>query len=412
MLTPAYGLTATERVLPRLALDFTTASLDARVTVTRALNTATRVNASGYVEAINANLPRFDFSPTALTCRGLLIEETRENLLPYSQAFNDAWWLRNQLSGVTADAAVSPEGTSNADKMVENTGTTSRTLQASVAVTVGIGATFTTSVFAKADGRRFLYINQYDSTSRNVYFDLQTGTVGTIAAGSTATITDFRNGWYRCTATRASGTATVTNFYGMCAANNTPSYAGDGASGVLLYGAQCEVGAFATSYIPNLATGTTTRNADAVSMTGTNFSDWYTATAGTIVVDAAPQNIFGIYQFSICGAGNTGNDALYSFISTNYLVQCFNAGNLQANINTGVVGGTAVRVAAAYASNNFGAVANAGTVGTDATYSQPTADKLRIGAAPNNTITGIQHVRKVAFYPQRLTNAEIQAFSK
>ena len=35
MITPSFGLTATERVLPKLALDFTTASLDPRVTFTR-----------------------------------------------------------------------------------------------------------------------------------------------------------------------------------------------------------------------------------------------------------------------------------------------------------------------------------------------------------------------------------------
>ena len=57
MITPSYSLTATERVLPKLALDFTTASLDARVTFTRTGNTATVVNSSGYVVPINANLP-------------------------------------------------------------------------------------------------------------------------------------------------------------------------------------------------------------------------------------------------------------------------------------------------------------------------------------------------------------------
>jgi len=44
VITPAYAPTATERVLPRLALDFTTGVLDPRVTVTRALNTATRLS--------------------------------------------------------------------------------------------------------------------------------------------------------------------------------------------------------------------------------------------------------------------------------------------------------------------------------------------------------------------------------
>jgi hypothetical protein len=35
MITPAFNLTATERVLPKLALDFTTAALDSRITFTR-----------------------------------------------------------------------------------------------------------------------------------------------------------------------------------------------------------------------------------------------------------------------------------------------------------------------------------------------------------------------------------------
>jgi hypothetical protein len=79
MITPSYSSTATERVLPRLALDFTTAVLDARVTITRASNTATAINSSGAIAAINANLPRFDYDPATLVCKGLLIEETRAN---------------------------------------------------------------------------------------------------------------------------------------------------------------------------------------------------------------------------------------------------------------------------------------------------------------------------------------------
>jgi hypothetical protein len=81
MITPSYGLTATERVLPRMALDFTTAILDPRVTFTRTGNTATVTNSSGVIVDINADLPRFDFDPTTLLCKGLLIEEARTNLL-------------------------------------------------------------------------------------------------------------------------------------------------------------------------------------------------------------------------------------------------------------------------------------------------------------------------------------------
>ena len=84
MITPAFGLTATERVLPRLALDFTTASLDPRITFTRttgASNPATYVGSSGVITAATNNQPRFDYDPVTLVCKGLLIEESRTNSL-------------------------------------------------------------------------------------------------------------------------------------------------------------------------------------------------------------------------------------------------------------------------------------------------------------------------------------------
>ena len=77
MITPAFGLTATERVLPRLALDFTTASLDPRITFTRttgASNPATYIDSSGVITAATNNQPRFDYDPVTLVCQGLLIE--------------------------------------------------------------------------------------------------------------------------------------------------------------------------------------------------------------------------------------------------------------------------------------------------------------------------------------------------
>lgn len=81
MLSPSYSITATERVLPRLALDFTTALLDARITFTRSGNTATVTNASGVIVAANEDVPRFDYNPSTLVCNGLLIEESRTNEL-------------------------------------------------------------------------------------------------------------------------------------------------------------------------------------------------------------------------------------------------------------------------------------------------------------------------------------------
>jgi hypothetical protein len=81
MITPAFGLTATERVLPSLMLDFSTGVAPAQITTTRAGNTATQINSSGNIELVNADTPRLDYDPITKVCKGLLIENARTNLL-------------------------------------------------------------------------------------------------------------------------------------------------------------------------------------------------------------------------------------------------------------------------------------------------------------------------------------------
>lgn len=102
MISPSYSLTATERVLPRLALDFTTAALDPRVTFTRSGNTATVIDSAGVIVAVNADIPRFDYDPVTLACKGLLIEESRTNVLLNSLL--DGTSLATQSVTVTAAA--------------------------------------------------------------------------------------------------------------------------------------------------------------------------------------------------------------------------------------------------------------------------------------------------------------------
>ena len=156
MITPSFGLTATERVLPKLALDFTTASLDARVTFTRttgASNPATYTNSSGVVTAATNNEPRFDYDPVALTCKGLLIEETRSNIVNYSDDFANAAWLKLNAT-ITSNAITAPDGTNTADKLVDTVADNVHVVYRSP--TVVDGAVYTLSVYAKAAERNWL----------------------------------------------------------------------------------------------------------------------------------------------------------------------------------------------------------------------------------------------------------------
>jgi hypothetical protein len=158
MITPSYTLTATERVLSSLALDFTTANLDSRVAFTRATsasNPATYVESIGVIAAATNDQPRFDFDPVTLACRGLLIEESRTNIMLYSQQLDNVVWQKAGLNTTGTppyvNVVISPDGTQNAEKIIEDTSTGSHNLRQTY--TGSVSTTYTYSFFAKAAER-------------------------------------------------------------------------------------------------------------------------------------------------------------------------------------------------------------------------------------------------------------------
>ena len=414
MITPAFNLTATERVLPRMALDFTTGVLDSRVTITRALNTATRVNSSGFIELVNANLPRFDYDPVTLAPKGLLIEEARSNLLTFSEQFDNAAWTKGNTT-VTANSTVSPDGTSTADTLTENTANS----QHSIVVASGSRPTITAvnhthSIYVKANGRTsFSLYNNGGSGAAGAVFNLSTATVTQTGGAQyvASTITNAGNGWYRVTLTflALAGTSALTVYLGTVVAGEV--YTGDGVSGVFLYGAQTEAGAFATSYIPTTTTSLT-RNADVVSMTGTNFSDWYNQSEGTFVVSVNQSPSSGLVVALDAASDASNRISLIKAATSGYAnFFIFNAGSPEANITNANVIGTG-KVVGAYKANNSALSSNGVSAIVDTSVVLPTPTFLRIGARQDGGNIWGAPIKQVFYYPQRLTTAEVQAFSK
>jgi len=429
MITPAYLPTATERILPRLALDFTTGALDARVGVSRALNTATRVNSSGLVELVNADTPRFDYNPAIPTiCKGLLVEETRANRITYSEDFSQAVWSKTRLSiSPNTIATTAPDGTNNADAMVEDTSSNNNhTSTRIVGNPLAAAAYLTYSVYVKANGRRYHQLRIIVDAAVTVLtyavmFDLQDGIVTSTASTATPpTNTDYDiqnagNGWYRCIITagnpdgkRFDVTHTLSTV-STASVLNQIYYTGNGSSGAYVWGAQFETGAFATSYIPTGASAPITRNADVVSMTGTNFSAWWQATGGlsvrarqSIITGTRPWAYMsdGTADNIIALRGNVDSPELYIKATTDQAQ--IDAGTLVANTTYSLVG--------AWNTNDCAAAINGGAAVTDTAATIPTVDRMLIGGDGTNYLNG--WVEKIAFWPQRITNAEVQAFSK
>jgi hypothetical protein len=405
MITPSFTLTATERVLPKLALDFTAASLDSRVTFTRSGNTATVVTSSGYVASINADLPRFDYDPVTKICKGLLIEEARTNLALESEAFNvSPWALTRATIGSTTE--ITPANSANAQKLTLNT---------SVSTTHYVGQTITTtsvsvafSIYAKAAELDGLYLWS-QSISGGVFFNLIAGTVGGAQAGASGQIFNAGNGWYRCVlfVTASSGTTT---FRVYLANNGVNSIVGDGTSGVYIWGAQLEAGAFATSYIPTEATAVT-RNADVATMTGTDFSDWYSAGAGGLAALVFPSTVSGTRP-AIQFDDNTADEIIaLRGDTTNPELVIVEGGAGQAQIDAGTIAAsTAYNLTAAWATDDCAAAVNGNAAVTDTTATIPTVTQARLGSDGTNYLNG--HLQSIRYWPQRIIDAEVRAFSK
>ena len=407
MITPSFGLTATERVLPRLALDFTTASLDPRITFTRALNTATRVNSSGSIETVNADVARFDYDPVTLACKGLLIEESRANLLTYSADLSNAVWIKNQSSiGVTKITA--PDSTTSGQKLIENAATAQHIAYVG---SLGLGsAIYTMSAYFKAAERTQAYLRlDTGTTTRQVLFDLSAVTA-TPSSGATATIQSVGGGWYRCTLS-LTGAETLINAVLMLGSGGTASYTGNGTSGIYVWGIQLEAGAFVTSYIPTSGSSLT-RNVDVATMTGTNFSDWYNPVEGAFAVYGSYLSQAGTQTwFSV--SNNSATERL-RFLSVSATVSRLSS--ITSNVETAAISKTttsgANKFCGAYKLNDYAFTSNGTAVGTDTAVVVPTVSQINIGSEYTGTNLLNGHIQKLLYYPQRLTNAEVQAFSK
>lgn len=215
------------------------------------------------------HVPAIDFYSGAPS---LSLEKASTNLLRSSNDFgNSTYWTNASSIGITPASILSPKGILNGVKLTEaNTSANHQLVQ-------GIGKTgsalqYTLSVYAKKAERNWIRLQVSESANGvRVWFNLDTGEIGTtLTYGSdftldNAKISPYKDGWYRCEVTCTSNASTSLNsVIAIQEQDNFTSYAGDGESGIYVYQAQLELGAYATSDIPT-GTSTASRIADSFS---------------------------------------------------------------------------------------------------------------------------------------------------
>lgn len=359
--------------------------------------------------------PRFEYDPVTLAPRGILIEEQRTNLIWYSNAFTTSPWGLDTNADLIANSTASPDGAINAWKMAAKNGLVSIG-SSQFFIKAASAITYNTSIFSKAAGYDWLQIAVFDGANGNRYwFNVRTGAIGTTAVigtgftGVSASITPAPNGFFRCSLIATSSTATSYSIYLYPSATNGSNGTGNtNGDGVYVYGAQIEAGAFATSYIPTVASQVT-RTADVCTISAPMFAPWYNQNEGTVVWEGsffATSIVSGLFSNNDGSSSNRVDFRTNSsgFVSVGGVTQAsFSVSPLPIN--------TANKVAVAVRLNDFAAVANGGALSTDASGTVPTVSRMLVGAldAGANQLNG--HIRRITYYPFRASNNQIQALS-
>jgi hypothetical protein len=224
------------------------------LTWTRA-STALRTNSSGLLESMGSGVPRLSYMYGS--CPALLLEPQRTNLVRQSQAFDDITYWGTGNTTITANDEISPDGTTNAESMTI-IDSTSQVLQTLV---LGAG-TYTASVWVKSL-----------SGTPTVRLRLIVDTVVTSQNINTT------SSWQRVTFT-FTATTSVTSF-------GVRGLTGSGE--IAIFGAQLELGAYATTYIPT-TTASATRIADSFSRNNIYTNGLITSSGGTWFVQFRVQS--------------------------------------------------------------------------------------------------------------------------
>lgn len=380
-------------IKPSLLLDFARAQVvPPSVTFTRA-STAMRVGPSGLIETVGINVPRIDYDPVTRACLGLLVEEQRTNLLLQSSNFENASWLKLRLA-VTADAAISPDGTMTADKVIPDTQSNEHFIYQNAP-----SGSHAVTLFAKAAGYNFVRFN--DTGANIAIFDLSAGIFtfqGGVVAG-TARAVALPNGWYKISFVRSFANGQVRFFPSP---DGNGGFTGDGTSGVLFWGAQLEAGSFPTSYIPTTTASVTRARDDAVV---SQVSPWYRADEGTLYLEGA--------HFSGASA-NSGidlrSDAPNKFSFRNGLLVVNTSSASEANITYLGDNGIVSKKAFAFKQNDISVARNGSIVGSDTSINLPPVSELRF-SIDNTSFSYNGHIRQIKYFPQRLANTQLQALT-
>jgi len=386
--------------------------------------TATYFDRTGALQEAAANAPRFNYDPVTLAFKGLLVEEPRTNSIPNPRAegasagapgtIATGWGayfsggLSLQCTGVGTEYGMRYTdlrfyGTSTATS--ENT----IYFNNAVAIAAAQNQIWTGSVYAR----------QSAGTTNNMAVNLrlfELNSVGAYLGESGVAMTPTLGTFQRYVATRTLSNATAA----QVSVQISVFASGIGVAvdfTIRVYHPQLEQGAFATSPIlpPAGTPGASSRAADDVNCpTG----GWFNPSEGTIIAEGDFYSLRdGNYYSRLWALRSSNSDYITS--SANYGFSAMNvtvSGVSQAALPHYVTPSyypASVKTGAAWRQNDFSFARGGGSLLTSGAGTIPTVNVLYLGKCETGDAWYLGgHIRRFAYYPKRLTNAQLLALTQ
>lgn len=368
------------------------------------------------------NVPRLTYQNGGGGCPSLLLEKQSTNIALYSEQFDNADWTKSEVT-ISANSITSPDGTQNADAVIESTTSNSyhRVLPTTpFSGTGGAYYSFTTYVKKKGSTRHIYWMCQNSNDAVYAHFNMTNFTVNQVSSNgngsnASASIIAVGNDWYRITLSGIVSTVS-TLYYNQFYFENSVStgfnpnpYTGDGVSGFYLWGWQIEASSYPTSYIPTTSSSAT-RVADACYKTG--ISSLIGQTEGALFADLKITEL--PTDGSLFGVQKTASNFVIRFGSqgSNIYAQCYNGSTNLFFETTSYTLGTRIKLAFAYKAGSYAFYINGTQIatGTNAT-SIPACDEIMTNSLWGNTNPSLYEINEAVLFPTRLTNAELASLT-
>ena len=417
--TPAVYIRHDETNLPKPVLDLRFAlnksltdhiSGNNLITFSRA-SIATYVGADGLIKTAATDEARFDHDPVTGDSLGLLIEEDRTNNISNDFATGSS------TTGATLsrdDSITNPDGTTGAIKLTATAGSERHRVTLSSSAE---SDNYAYSFFVKKGNHRYVGLSQggaannihclFDFDTKTIFDDGGKGTHSFVLAG----FEEYANGWFRL---HVVGTSSGTGLTAFLAEddnqNGLQSWTATGSEFMYVWGAQKELGDFPTSYIPTDGS-TVTRAAEVAEITGTNFSDFYNQSEGTVFSETTSDNSSATPNVSAWGFdidATSFTDRIWLYHTKNQAISSA-SGTTTFDLNRpDVAAGATLKAALAFKDNDAAYSDNGNAPTTDTSVTLPTVNRLYIGQVgfPNSELNG--HIKRLAYMSSRLPNTILQ----